>query len=226
MKRLLIVLSAIVPALLLAPLAEARVVVTPSSANEGGTVVTPARVSSRTLRKSVYEAAAARKAKLVKSSATLDATYKNDAFGVQLDVSSAWDKRDLNQVEGNLTLVVMFLSPSVKGETIRQNINLVVEDVADRNMTLNEYTEMGLEKEKSFFDSFVLESSVRTVIAGKAAQRVVFSTDLNGQKMKFQQVWFFTAPGKVHVWTFADSQQNYAAHVTLFEHMMASMTVR
>ncbi len=226
MKRRLIVLSAVVPALLLAPLAEARVVVAPSSANEGGTVVTPTRVSSRTLRKSIYEAAAARKAKLVKSSATLDATYKNDTYGVQVSVPSTWDKRELNQEEESLTLVVMFLSPSVKAGLIRQNINLVVEELANKKMTLNEYTEMGIEKEKGFFDSFVLESSVRTIVAGKAAQRVIFSADLNGQEMKFEQIWFFTAPGKVHVWTFADSQENFAAHVTLFEHMMASMTVK
>ncbi len=128
-------------------------------------------------------------------------------------------------MENELTLHVMFLSPTTNAQDVRENINLVTEDLVDKTMTLNAYTEMGIEKEQSYLENMKIIRSDRTVVTGFAAQKVIYTATATSIPMKFEQVWFLEN-GTAHVWTFADSADMFEQHVGLFEHMLDTLTVK
>lgn len=155
----------------------------------------------------------------------LDATFENAENGVKIQYPSSWQRFDLMERNPPLTLIVMLLSKKQNGEGIRQNINLVVEDLPSP-MTLAEYTELGLAVEREFFEDYTLLKSEDVLIAGAyRAHRVLFTTKLSGGSMTFQQVWLLRG-NKAHVWTFADTSSAFEEHVKTFERMLDTVTVR
>ncbi len=179
--------------------------------------------SRRTLRSRTRAAAEAQTRKRLAALVPLPNVFTDSDTGISIRYPAGWEKQELKQYEENLMLVVMFLSPDAQNG-LRENINLVLEDMPDQDMTLDQYTALGLQKEEEIFDDFRLLSNVRTLLAGKTAQEVSFSASTNGFDMTFRQLWFFHK-GKVHVWTFADESSGFAAHVPTFEAMMESLVI-
>lgn len=150
-------------------------------------------------------------------------SYANDEFGVAIRYPSSWTSNELLQHDQNLILLVMFLSGG--NDAVRQNVNLVIENILDPDLTLDEYTRIGVEKESQLFDDFTLAHMRKTTIAGKSAQEVVFTSTFNGTPLKFKQLWFFRRD-TVHVWTFADRDDAFAQNVKTFDAMMDSLIVK
>ena len=156
---------------------------------------------------------------------SLDRTFVSDETGVKIQYPSSWQRLDLMQETPPLTLVTMFLSNEEHPTGVRQNINLVVEDLPSA-LSLPEYTDLGIAMEKEFFDHYAVLKSEDVLLAGAYhAHRVFFTASLNGGDMTFEQIWLLKDK-KALVWTFADSADVFGQHVTTFERMMDTMTVR
>lgn len=119
----------------------------------------------------------------------------------------------------------MFLSREQRPAGIRQNVNLVVEDLQSE-LTLAQYTELGIRMEREYFDRYALLRSEDMLLAGVyRAHRVLFTASLDVGDMTFQQVWMLRGK-QAYVWTFADSAEAFDDHVTTFEKMMDTVTVQ
>ena len=184
----------------------------------------PARTphpSARTVRQNGRIPLAANPQRVSIRSVTLDRTFSDTELGVKIQYPSAWEVNNIRQVTPPLTMVVMLLSPDELPKGIRQNINLVTEDLRGP-LTLAEYTEIGIQTEREFFRDFALLSSDDITIAGTYhAHRVRFRSG----DMFFQQVWLLKN-GRAHVWTFADSTEGFEKHIATFERMLDTLTVR
>jgi hypothetical protein len=153
----------------------------------------------------------------------LDAEYRNQALGVQVNYPSSWEIQDTPQDEHPLTLVVAFLSPSQGG--VRQNVNLVIEEL-EKEMTLSEYTAQGLDVEKKILGDFQLIDTQNISYLGmERATLVRFSAVSDGRPMHFEQIWFLRGR-KVYVWTYADKKESFRSGLQIFERMMDSFTVQ
>ncbi|MSR87288.1 hypothetical protein EXS70_03905 [Candidatus Peribacteria bacterium] len=183
------------------------------------------RPSRRVIRASVRETYPQNTDRPTISEVQLDRTFEDSSLGVKIQYPSSWSRQDLMEKTPPLTLVVMFLSPEEHPVDLHQNINLVVEDLPT-DMTLAQYSELGLEMERKFFDEFLLLESQDIILAGMyRAHRVVFTASLAGGEMTFEQIWLLR--GKTaHVWTFADSADVFEEHLNTFERMMDTLTVR
>lgn len=155
----------------------------------------------------------------------LSAAYTNAEFGVSIRYPGAWELIDSNEREQNLTLVMMVLAPHQPSDAdVRENVNLVVETLPSKTLTLEEYTKLGLAQEQQFFESFTLTES-RRVLAGRfSAQQVSFDAIIQAQSLRYRQVWFLR-DGQAYVWTFADHPATFGKHVAVFERMMDSMRI-
>lgn len=156
---------------------------------------------------------------------SLDRTFESALAGVRIQYPSSWERSDLLQSNPPLTLIVMFLSPKESSLDLRQNINLVLEDLPAA-MTLAEYTQLGIAMEKDFFDDYEVVESKDILLAGAyRAHRVIFTARTPEGDMTFEQLW--TLRGNVaHVWTFADSASTFEQNVGTFERMMDTLTVQ
>ncbi len=179
------------------------------------------RTSRRTLRKEIRAQDQLRLKARTADTVTLGSTYTNTDLGVEIKYPDGWDKQELLQQEGALTLAVMFLSPV--GPAIRQNINLVVETLPD-GMTLDQYTELALDNEQALLPDFTLVSSASDTVAGQVARRVVFTANAGAGPMTFEQVWYLR-DGTAHVWTFADDSKDFAPDAGTFDRMLNSLVL-
>ena len=145
--------------------------------------------------------------------------------GVSIRYPAQWERQNIWEEENALTLAVMFLSPKqATGSLIRQNINLVLEDVPAQ-MTLQEYTAEGLRHESELLPEFQLISSERSVVAGHPGQRVRFTARTDSGTMGFEQVWVLRN-SKAYIWTFADDALTFNANMATFEAMLATLIIR
>lgn len=182
---------------------------------------------SRRLVRNAVQAGVYRPSRLLTiNEVPLDRTYENSDYHVKIQYPSSWERQDPMQSTPPLMLVVMFLSGNPRVAGVRQNINLVIEDLPT-DMTLAEYTKLGIEMEQGFFSKFVLRQSADVILGGAyRAHRVVFSASLNGgDNMTFEQIWLLKGR-TAHVWTFADSADVFEDHVGTFERMMNTLTVQ
>ncbi len=193
----------------------------------GGTDVRPTVVwpSRRAIRAAVREPGPENRNRVRIRETALDKTFENAETGVKIQYPSSWQRFDQRELNPPLTLIVMFLSREQHPEGLRQNINLVLEDLTE-TLTLSQYTKLGIAIEKEFFNRYTLRSSDDVLIAGAyRAHRVIFNASLNGGDMTFEQIWLLR--GKTaHVWTFADSADVFEQHVKTFERMMDTLTMR
>ena len=158
-------------------------------------------------------------------SVALDGTYANPEFGVQIAYPSLWQQNDLLQRTPPLTLVVMFLSPMGNDGGLRENVNLVTEDLPG-DMTLDDYTGLGLKNEQDLFPGFSLLAEGAVSVAGlNRGHMIRFSAPLKDRTMTFEQIW--TVVGRrAYVWTFADDAQTFAQNLATFERMMGTLIMR
>ncbi len=184
-----------------------------------------ARPTSRSIRAAARVVTVQNSDRITIRDVPLDRTFENAGFGVKIQYPSSWERHDLLQRTEPLTLVTMFLSREQRPRGIRQNINLVVEDLPTE-MTLAAYTELGIRMEQDYFDTYELLQSDDILLAGTyRAHRVLFTGSLNGGEMTFQQVWMVRGK-KAYVWTFADSTEAFDDHVVTFEKMMDTITMQ
>ena len=187
-------------------------------------VKTLPRLSPRALQQQAQAAANARALARTKSESPLTGTYGNADYHLNIQYPNTWQMQELKQKEENLTLLVMFLSPLAPGDTIRENINLVIEDISKNPLTLDDYTTSGLEKERKFFDSFKIIESINTTLAALPAHSVTYTASLKGQTLEFRQVWVLRGK-EAHVWTFADTPANFDKDVSVFMRMLGTLTM-
>ena len=182
------------------------------------------RPSRRSLRAHVRESSALNLQNRSTNDVSLDRTFSDAGGSVKIQYPSSWERQDLNEHTPPLTLTVMFLSRDDRSDGVRQNVNLVVEDL-ESAMTLPQYTELGIKMEREYFGTIDLLTSDDILVAGTyRSHRIIFTAELSGGTMKFEQIWMLRDK-KAHVWTFADTEDLFDAHVKTFERMMDTLVV-
>ncbi len=183
------------------------------------------QISRRTLLQKTYEryaAIGARRAVRI-TPFTLGKTMSLPWYGISVQYPSTWTA-DTNAVEeGNVVLAGMILGPAGTNGA-RPNLNVVVEDLSTAPLTLNQYTEEALQKERAFFSEMTITSRDRTTVAGFAADRVRFDAVFAGVPLRYEQVWFLRGP-QVIVWTFTDQPGTFESNVAVFRGVLETLTV-
>ncbi len=206
---------------LLPSLASAQVI---SLAPSQPAVRTLQHVSRRTLRKQMQALFDARATMRAESDIPLKSVYQSSDYNLSIRYPDQWQQKELQQKSDNLTLLVMFLSPLEGADTVRENVNVVIEDTASTPVSLQQYSALGIQKEEAFFTSFHLFDSEDVTIAGRPAHRVTYTATFQRQTLKFRQVWMLRGT-QAFVWTFADTPEFFDAHVGIFERMLGTLTM-
>lgn len=183
------------------------------------------RPSIRSIREAARQVTAWNPQMISIRDTSLDRTFEDVGSGVKMQYPSSWERQDLLQRTFPLTLVTIFLSPDERPAGIRQNVNLVTEDLP-MDMTLSEYTEQGIRAEREYFRQYTLLESEDILLAGAyRAHRVLFAATSDIGDMAFEQIWMLRGK-QAFVWTFADSAEAFDDHRETFERMMDTLTVQ
>lgn len=169
-----------------------------------------------------YETRTVRRAAMERQN-TLGASTTLPQWNVRFSYPKDWDLDTEAMTEGNVTLAALLLSPVARGDTARQNINLVVEDLSTAPLTLTQYTEEAIRRERDYLSSFVLHSRDRGTVAGERADIIQFEASFAGIPLRYEQAWFIRGTN-VYIWTFTDASTMFDEHLPTFRAVVESMT--
>jgi eukaryotic-like serine/threonine-protein kinase len=112
-------------------------------------------------------------------------TYSDSKYGFRISYPPDWAEQ-----LGVAGTVVAFLSSSEdSSDTFRENVNVGVEDLPNPGMTLDQFTAAALAQVEGLITNFTLVSKEATAVAGRFAERVVYTGQQGKFDLKWQQVW-------------------------------------
>ena len=131
---------------------------------------------------------------------------------------------ELNQ-SGQMGLDFILFSPLENAkDQFRENVNLVTEDVAGKNIDLNKYTKLCEEQIKTMITNSVLLDSKRIKVGDINYHRTIFTGVQGIYNLKFVQ-YYMVENEKAYVVTFTCTQATYSAFKEVGENILNSFYI-
>lgn len=146
----------------------------------------------------------------------LTETFETESYSIEYP--STWE---LNTSIGNgakFFLLSMLTSPN---DQFRENINLMIEDLADKDISLNYYVESAVNQLSKFISRYKLIENKRMFKHDIEFQKVVYSGQQGVFKLIFEQyVWVFD--DKAYVLTFTCEKSQIDSYKEIGESILDS----
>jgi len=130
------------------------------------------------------------------------------------------DSWELNQSGASGTKFLIF-SPLVPSASFRDNINLVIEDLKGKNITLEQYTEFSTGQLKQFLTDFVVHESVTK----DGRHRLVYTGSHSGLHLKWEQ-YYWIKNEKAYVLTFTALKDSFDGRLEIVHQMADSFSIK
>ncbi len=142
--------------------------------------------------------------------------YEKDNYSITYP--SNWE---LN-VSGQMNSTFILFSELEKEDTFRENINLLVQDLTDQEMTIESYGQITKSQIKEQLPgSKILESSFDKE---KNRYIMIWSGNVGSGQLKFKQ-YFFIKKEKVYILTFTTTPEVYNDYIELGNEILNSFTL-
>lgn len=153
-------------------------------------------------------------------SSTPSTVYENSAAGIRIEYPQNWELQ-----EGVMGTLASFLSPvEDSSDIMRENANIVVQDLSKQPMTLDQYTELSITQLKQLITDFHEETSEKTTWAENPAYLLVFSGKQGQYDLKWKMIW--TIKNNVaYVVTFTAQAEKYDAFLAQADQIFGSFTI-
>ena len=140
--------------------------------------------------------------------------YTSAAMGLHISHPKSWTIQE----EGK---GVYFLSPKENSaDTMRENINVLVEDISGNTVTLQEYAVSAMEQVKTL-SNYEVVSEGKPRIGTLPAYSIVYTATIDNHSVQFQQAW--TVQGKkAYLITLAASPATFPTYTRVFGRMIKS----
>lgn len=131
-------------------------------------------------------------------------TYDNPEYRIEIRYPSDWSKTE--QVMG---ATAAFLSPQEgTSDDFQENVMINVQDISASPMTLEQYTQLGINQIKQIItDASIIESNT-TTLGGNLAHDLVFTGKQGQYNLKWNQV-FTVKNNKAYVLTYTAKMNTY-----------------
>ena len=145
-------------------------------------------------------------------------TYVSKDLKFSMKIPEDWT---VEKEEGSL----YFLSnPKDEKDQIRENINVLREDLSGDPKTLEEYTEIALAQIKTM-EGYAIIGSQDIQIDGNPAKTVVYRALVKNVSLTFQQAWTVTDDA-AYVLTLATQEETFPEYAQLFVRMANTLSLQ
>jgi serine/threonine-protein kinase len=151
-------------------------------------------------------------------------TYTDATYKIKLVYPKEWEKK-----VGELGTIVAFLSPPESAsDTFRENVNIAIEDISSRPMTLDEYTNLSLSQLDQFVQNANVLESGEDTLGGIRAHRLVYTGEMesNGKIYTLKWLQVYTIKNnKVYMFTYTSAEDSYSDYLDSVEQMIDSFEI-
>lgn len=152
-------------------------------------------------------------------------TYDNSTYGVGVKYPQSWTRIDtLDPITGSLAT---FMSPvqANNSDIFQENIRLIVQNLAGKNVTLEEYTKTSINEIKLFSPDAEIIEQRNTQLANEPAHQVVYSGKEEGYTLKHLQIWTIK-DNKVYIITYTAEINKYSEYLRTVQKMINSFEIK
>jgi hypothetical protein len=120
---------------------------------------------------------------------------------------------------------ILFSSLESADDQFRDNINLLVQNLEGLNIDLDAFTSLSEEQIQSFGENAKLFESTRVKTKKVEYQKIIYASDMDVYKLKFEQ-YYFVQNEKAYILTFTAEQSKFDYYLALAEEMMNSFKLK
>jgi hypothetical protein len=107
--------------------------------------------------------------------------------GYTLQYPEHWDLDNSGRMGLNVILLTKLATPQ---DQFRENVNLMIQDLAGQNIDLNKFVEISESQIKTILTNGNILESKRESVNDKKYQKLVYTADQGIYKLKFEQYYF------------------------------------
>jgi serine/threonine-protein kinase len=149
-------------------------------------------------------------------------TYTDSNLGFEIKYP-----KDLEKSDEALGVAVLFNLPKEAEDKFIGSVNVVVQDLSEKPMTLEQYTELSLNIIKNKGGKII--ESGNTTLAGSPAYKVVqtnkcTTSQCNGLNLEWMHIWTIKN-NKAYLITYAAEEQKYQDFLKTFDEMVKSFKI-
>ncbi len=149
-------------------------------------------------------------------------TYENEANGYSIQYPEEWQLLEKESLPGTTTFVAPLQG---EGDTFRENLSVVVQNLPAGTTTLDEYTELALAEGQTYIPLFAVQQARPTTLDDNPAQEVVY-TGLQGEReMRSLGVWTL-ARDRVYIVTYTAEELEFNTFRSIVQQMIRSMEIQ
>lgn len=135
---------------------------------------------------------------------------------------STWQ---LNQ-SGQMGTSFILLSPLESDkDKFMENVNLLIQDLAGRNIDLNKFTEISEEQVKTMVTNSILIESKRVKNGDNEFHRIIYLGDQGMYRLKFEQ-YYWVVNSKAYILTFTTEKDKFNDYMEIGEKILNSFILK
>jgi hypothetical protein len=154
--------------------------------------------------------------------------YENPLLGVSLKYPATWSAVELKSTPSDNKFpgpsVALLIAPPDNATDYREKALLTIQDFSPvGNITLSQYTDGSLREYNQSDTIDVLETSP-TTLAGQPAHQIIFTEDVQDERLKKNNIWTVTA-NKAYSTLFSAQVSRYDDYLPIFEKIKGSLQI-
>jgi hypothetical protein len=135
------------------------------------------------------------------------------------------EKWELNQSKQMGTAFILFSPIEGNQDKIRENVNLLVQDLSGYGLDLNQYAILSEEQVKTLITKSVIIESKRVKTSSNEYQRMIYTGDQGTLHLKFEQ-FYWVKNDRAYVLTFTCEQDKFATFKEVGEAILKSFKLK
>jgi hypothetical protein len=147
-------------------------------------------------------------------------TYYDPILGIRIEYPASW----IHELHPG-SLVTFLASSEGSSNTYPAGLGLKVQNLAYKNISLNEITKVQIKNLTENHPDFKLIESSESILAGNIAHKIVFNaTDNKGNERTSMQIWTLI-DSKAYIITYKAEPENYTKYLPIIIKMIDSFHI-
>ena len=142
-------------------------------------------------------------------------TYTDQENGFSIQYPNDWTK----EVRGNSVVFLSQLESS--GDQFKENVNFMLQDLSQQQLTLDEYTQITKESVIANLGKQAIVSLKDATIQGIDEKEFVYNMNMNGNSLRIKQYWFIKNK-KAYLFNYTAETSKYTEYETAADKVVES----
>ena len=147
-------------------------------------------------------------------------TYMKDQYSIQYPAN--WELDTLGKMG---TSFILFAGVENQGEEFKENVNLIVQDLANSNTDLAKFVELSEGQIKKYITNAKIFESKRISVNNTEYHRIIYTGDLGILHLEWEQ-YYLIVKDKAFILTLTCEKKKFAKDRALAEQILSSFKVK